>query len=182
MFQKISLFCLSCQAQDLTWTTDNSFFPYFNETENMGRVLYSQGKLYSLDFISFKMINPFHDLDIPLYVLFTIVLNVALAFLCRFLFICISKQNTWRSTFCGGRNISTSPPINHDSLSPPFWRGHKRITLSAIKKTYDYECFDCTFASTSREEINLHSRLCVLGVSRLFSNHNHKELNLLGNI
>ena len=151
MFGNFSSFQFTFGDQDLTWNDDQSFFQNSIEPDNMESILHFHRNVYSYDFASFKMINPFHDIDVPLHVLLTIVLRLALILLYVY----------WPSS------------SNQESWQPKCWRERRDISSSAPKESHDYECIDCTFTCTSREDMNLHARLCVLGVSDLNISAHH---------
>ena len=122
------------------------------ELGDLKNISYSNGKVYSFDFVSLDMINPFNDVDIPLQSLlcvFTIFCRISLILLYIY----------W-------------PSPNQESVSSIFCRDSRSTSISDRKVSYDYECFDCNFACASREEMNLHSRFCIMGVPNLqFSGH-----------
>ena len=100
------------------------------------------------------MLNPLYDVDIhlqSLLSLFTIFLRIVLILLYIYWPVWTPNQESWSSII---------------------WRGNRSKVVSVEKVSYDYECFDCTFTCASREEMNLHSRLCMLDVSSLqFTDH-----------
>ena len=151
MFGNFSSFQLTFGGQDLIWNADQSLSQHFIEPDNMEGNLHFHRHVYSYDFVSFKMINPFHDIDVPLYALLSLVLRLALILLYVY----------WPSS------------SNQESRQPKYWRERRDISSSASKESHDYECIDCTFTCTSREDMNLHARLCVLGVTNLNISAHH---------
>ena len=161
MSQNLTSINLNCEDLELTWSSNSLFSQYLIELEDMDGVLHSHRDTFSMDFVSFTMLNPFHDLDIPLHTLSTVLLRVAVVLLYLF----------WPSSTSNQESSSTQA-----SWIPTFRKGQMMRTVPVMEESYDYECFDCTFRCTSREDMNLHSRLCVLGVNILsFTDHNGIE-------
>ena len=145
MFGNFSSFQFHFGDQDLTWNTDQSFSQNFIEPDNMEGVLHFHRNVYSYDFVSFNMINPFHDLDLPMQAVLTLVLRLSLILLYVY----------WPTS------------SNPESWQPICWRERREISSPAPTERPAYECFDCTFTCTTRDDMNLHARLCVLGVNNL---------------
>ena len=122
--------------------------------EDFGYASYSERKVYSFDFVSLEMINPFNDVNISLYCLFTILLRVSLVLI----YIYWPKSG-----------------LHQESLSSIFSTGNMNKPVSNKKINDDYECFDCIFTCASRAEMNLHSRLCLLGVTNFQFSEHHSQ-------
>lgn len=184
MFTNYTSLLLPCVDEDHIWNPDNS-----TEILNLHR------EIYTMDFVSLDMLNPFIGLNLCLYTLILTLLGIAIV--CLYLnwpspvtkqqpspaIMSLSpmteeqvlQQSSWIPSFWLTRTISItslSPMVEErvsqqSSWIPSFWLTRKRHTISVDNENFDYECFDCTFKSSSRNEINLHSRYCVLGVNRL---------------
>ena len=131
-----------------------STFPCYEPQIQIGSsylegIPFSHGKIYSFDFVSLNMLSPFNDIYISLESLLslsTIFIRLFLILLYVYWPNSTTKSGTWNSII---------------------WKEVRTESVAEERVNYDYECFDCTFSCASREDMNLHSRLCLLGVTDL---------------
>ena len=121
-----------CEHLSLPWSGDSLVANNNMDLSDLEDISYSNGKVYSLDFVSLQMINPFNDLDIPLQsllCLFTIFFRISLIILYIY----------W-------------PSPNQETVSSIFCKDNRSKPVSDEKVSYDYECFDCNFVCASRHD------------------------------